>query len=91
MDLQTLIERMTPFDCDAKKNFIELLEEFPELKEDLVSMLQSNTKWVEKVKSTNNVKFIINDSRWKTSEVHRISPYVILNTIKSIPVVSINL
>lgn len=89
MDLESLINRMTPFDCHTKKDFVKLLEEFPELKSDLVSQLEDNKEWVKKA-NAGEVKFIINFVSWKTSELHRKSPYAVLNAIKSIPVVSLN-
>lgn len=89
MDLESLIIRMTPFDCHTKEDFVKLLEEFPELKSDLVSQLESNKKWTKKA-TAGEVKFIINFDSWKTSKLNRKYPYAVLNVIKSIPVVSLN-
>lgn len=89
MDLQTLINRMTPFDCHTKEQFLDLLEEFPELKTSLELLLKSNKKWTRKAEK-GEVKFVINDNRWKVSKVYREPPHVVLNVIRTVPVVSLN-
>lgn len=89
MDLQTLIDRMTPFDCHTKEQFLKLLVEFPELKNSLELLLKSNKNW-NKMAEKGDIKFIINDTRWKISETHRKPPHVVLNVIRSTPVVSLN-
>ena len=89
LNLETLIERMEPYDCHRKEDFIKLLEDFPELKEHLISELEDNEEWAQKA-ATGEVKFIINDSRYKTPKTLRSNPCVVLNFIRSVPVVSLN-
>lgn len=89
MNLQTLIDRMTPFDNQTKEQFIELLDKYPKLETELKLLLRSNSEWSNKPEAS-DVKFIINYSSWKVSKEYRKPPYVVLNIIHSIPVVSLN-
>ena len=90
LSLDALIERMEPYDCHRKEDFIKLLEEFPALKKSLELSLKTNKEWVEKA-ATGEVKFIINDNRRKIPKPFRKAPYVTLNFIRSVAVVSINI
>lgn len=89
MDINTLINRMTPFDNQTKEQFIEQLDKYPELETELKLLLKSNSKWSNKAE-TGDVKFIINYNSWKVPEEYRKQPYVVLNIIHSTPVVSLN-
>lgn len=89
MDLKMLIARMEPYDYQEKEDFVKLLKEFPKLKTSLSLELQSNKDWVQQAE-TGEVKFIINDNRHKVPQKFWKEPYVVLNFIKSVPVVSLN-
>lgn len=88
-NLESLIEMMKPYDCHFKDDFVRLLKEFPELETSLILLLESNTEWAKKA-TTGDVRFIVNDSRRKNPLSLQIKPYVVLNFIKGIPVVSLN-
>lgn len=89
MDINTLLNRMTPLEYHTKEQFIGLLDKYPELETSLELLLRTNTKWTKKAE-TGDVKFMINYCSWKVSKVHRKQPYVVLNVIHSTPVVSLN-
>ena len=97
MDLETVLERMQPYDVNSpsKKTFLNCLNEFPQLKESLRFQLTSeeNSEWIKKAKE-GEIYFIINDDRWKNKKIFiKTSPTIVLSLIsrEEVPTISINI
>ena len=94
MTLEELLNRLEPISYDGLetvKKFQLVLEEFPELKENLIKELSQNKKWVEKA-SLEKVFFVINDVRWKRNKAYfPDSTALIFIGTEATPVVSITL